>query len=132
MNDVAGENEFKSLTIPHLKTCLNVEYDAFKKAARQVVLDHYEEENENSFCQFTHDGAALRNKDKHQAFGIQFTDAKFRHNNLIELSFRRPLSHKAYKVAELVEEACNDDFDSYFTDAFSSPVQDLATCATSK
>ena len=58
-----------------------------------------------------HDGATLLNKDKHHAFGMQFADAKFRHNNAIALSFRKPLSHKANKVAELKEEACSEFFD---------------------
>ena len=69
-NSVAGENEFKSLTIPHLKMCLNAEHDTFKKAARQSALDHYEEVNENRFCQFMYDGATLMNKYKHEAFGM--------------------------------------------------------------
>ena len=80
MNDVSGENEFKPLTIPHLKIFLNAEHNTFKKASRQEVLDHHEEANENQFCQFTHDGATLLYKDKHQAFGMQFADAKFSHN----------------------------------------------------
>ena len=49
MSAVAGEKEFKSLTITHLKTCLNAEHNVFKKAARKAVLDHYEEVNENRF-----------------------------------------------------------------------------------
>ena len=51
---------------------------------------------------------------------MQFIDAKFIHNNMIALSFRKPLSHKSEKVAVLEEEACNDQFDLDFTDAFSS------------
>ena len=51
-----------------------------------------------------HDGANLLNKDKYQAYGIQFTDNKFRHNNAIALSFRKPVSHESDKVAQLAEE----------------------------
>ena len=71
------------------------------------MLDRHEEANENQFCQFTYDSATLLNKDKHHALGIQFADSKFRHNNLIASLFRKPLSHKAEKIAELAEEACN-------------------------
>ena len=49
-----------------------------KKLVRQVVLDHHEEASENQSCQFTHDGATLINKLKHQTFGMQFVDAKLR------------------------------------------------------
>ena len=49
---------------------------------------------------------------------MQFADAKFRHNDVIVLSFRKPLSHKAEKVAELVEEACTEHFDLEFNVIF--------------
>ena len=49
MSTISGKNKFNSLTIPHLKKKLNAEHDTFEKAARKVVLDHYEEANENSF-----------------------------------------------------------------------------------
>ena len=64
-----------------MKIFLNAEHNTFKKAARQAVLAHYEEDNENRFSQFVHDGVTLLNKDKHQSFGMQFADNKFRHNN---------------------------------------------------
>ena len=108
MNDVAGDIDFKPLTIPHLKICVNAEHDAFKKSTRQAALDHQEEANENLFCQFVHDGATLLNKDKYQALVMQFADVKFRHNNVIISSFRKPSSHKAEKVDELAEEACTE------------------------
>ena len=101
---------------------MNAEHNAFKKAARKVALDHCEEANENLFCQFAHDGAVFLNKDKHQAFGMHFSDNKFRHNNAIVLSFRKLFSREAYKVAELAKEACNDRFELDFTRVFSSSV----------
>ena len=58
----AGENDFKPLTIPYLKTWLNAENDTFKKASRKAALDDHEEANENQFCQLTHDGDTLLNK----------------------------------------------------------------------
>ena len=36
---------------------------------------------------------------------MQFIDYKFRHDDVIALSFRKLLCHKAQKLAELVEEA---------------------------
>ena len=99
MNSVSVENDFKPLTITHLKTHLNAKNNAFKKASHQEVLDYQEEYNENQFCQCAHYGNTSLNKDKHQAFGMQFTDTKFCHNNIIVFSFRNTLSHKAEKVA---------------------------------
>ena len=58
----------------------------------------------NQFGQFLNDSATLINKDKHQAFRMKFADAKFRHNDAIALSFRKPLTHKSDKVAGLVHE----------------------------
>ena len=51
---------------------------------------------------------------------------------MIASSFRKPLSHKAEKVAELAEEECNECFDLDFTDMFSSSMQYLAASAASK
>ena len=121
MNAVAKHNKFKSFRIPHLKTRLNAEHDTFKKSTRQAVLDHYEEANENCFCQFAHDGATLLNKDKHQAFVMQFSDNKLLHNNAITLLFRKPVSHESNKVAELAEESCHECFELDFQHAISSP-----------
>ena len=106
MNVVAGQNELKLLTTPHVKIHLNAENNAFTKAARKVVLGHNEEVSLNQFSQFTHNSATLLNKDKHHDFGMQFIDAKCRHNNTVALSFRKPLTRKADKVAELVQESC--------------------------
>ena len=52
------------------------------------------------------DGATLWNKHKRQDYGMQFTDKQFRHNNLIALYFRKPVSHEPDKVAQLAEEVC--------------------------
>ena len=43
MNSVAGEKDFKPLTITHLKTHLNGEHKTLKKHARQAALDYHEE-----------------------------------------------------------------------------------------
>ena len=52
----------------------------------------------------------LPNTDKYQAFRMHFEDAKFCHNNAAALSFRKSLTHKADKVAELAQEACSEHF----------------------
>ena len=44
-----GENDFKLLTISHLKTYLNGEHESFKNAARKAVLDRHEVAIENQF-----------------------------------------------------------------------------------
>ena len=58
---------------------------------------------------------------------MNFADNKFRHKNLIALSFSKPFYHEPEKVAELAEEVFNECFELYFTRLFSSSVQDLAT-----
>ena len=70
MNVVAVSNDFQTLTINHLKAHVNDERNTFIKAAKKIVMDHYEEAHKNSLCQFTHDGAILLNKDKCQDFGM--------------------------------------------------------------
>ena len=64
------------------------------KRLLKAVNEHYEQGYQNRFCQFAHDGDTLLNKDKYQAYGVKFTDNQFRHNNAIDFSFRKPLSHK--------------------------------------
>ena len=64
MSTVAGENEFASLILPHVKTYSNAEHRTFKKNSKQEVLDHHEEMNQNVFCQFVRDGATLMSKEK--------------------------------------------------------------------
>ena len=82
------------------------------------MFDHCEEAIENRFCQFTHDGATFLSKEKYQACRMHSADTKFRHNNVIVLSFRKLLSHEYEKVSELAEEACNEYFDLDFADTF--------------
>ena len=96
---------------------------------RQAALDCHEEARKNQIFQFFHDGATLLNELKHQAFGMQFEDAKIRCNNSMSLSFRKPLTHKADEVAKVVEEGCLECFNEEFNDMLSSPVQDLAPSA---
>ena len=58
-----------------------------------------------------HDSANLLDKLKHHNFWMQCADAKFSHNDVLELSFAKPLTRKDDKVAELVEEECTEWFD---------------------
>ena len=78
------------------------------------------------------DGATLLNKDKHQEFGMKFTHNKFRHDNVIVLSFRKLVSYESNKVAGLAEEVCHEYFELEFQHTFSSSAQDLAASTVSK
>ena len=84
------------------------------KRLLKAAIEHCEEGQQNRFCQFAHDGDTLLNKDEHHACGMKFTDNRFRRDNAIALSFRKPLTHKADKVAQLAEEVCNEIFELNF------------------
>ena len=93
---------------------------------KKIAMEHYEEGYRNKFCQFVHDGATLKNEDKHQAMGMTFSDKDFKQNNVIALAFRKPVAHEAENVAMLAKEAIQDFFGCEFLDGFSSAMQDLA------
>ena len=78
------------------------------------------------FFQFIHGGATLKNKQKFQAFGMNFLDRIFRHNNVLALSFRKSLSSKSDKVDALAEEAYAEVLDKEFIGIFTLSAQDLA------
>ena len=63
-------------------------------------------------------------KEKCQDFEIQFADRRFCHRNVLALLFRKALSRKCDKFAELVEDSCIQVLDKYFV-GFSLSVQDL-------
>ena len=63
---------------------------------------------------------------------MQFADKQFKHNNEIASSFRKPVSCKSDRIAELAEEICDEMFDLKFQDMFSSLVHDLAESAVAK
>ena len=63
---------------------------------------------------------------------MQFADDQFRHKHSIALSFRKSLSYKADKVAQLAEEVCQEHFELNFQETFSSSVKDLAARDSSK
>ena len=73
---------------------------------------------ENRFCQFIHDGAALLNKHKHQAFVVQFSDSILRHNNFFVLLFIKALSIEHNIASALVEEACDKLIDKLLNEIF--------------
>ena len=126
MNEVTSTIFFKTLTIERLTACANAEHEVLKQGIMKVVIDHYEEVHHNQFCQFMHDGATLKNKEKHHAMGMQFADKDGKHNNVIALGFRKPnVDHKAGNVANLAKELMLDFFGCEFIDLISSSVQDL-------
>ena len=61
------------------------------KKIKEAVIENCEEDQQNRFCHFRHAGATLLNKDKYQAYGMQFTDNLFGHDNAIALSFRKKI-----------------------------------------
>ena len=69
-----------------------------------------------------YDGPALLNKVKCQAYRMLFTDKTFRYNDAIALSFRKHVSHESDKIAQLVEEVCQEYFELNFQDVFLSSV----------
>ena len=129
MQTVASVNYFETLTIERLTVCVNAEHQVLKKAMKKVVMEHCEEGHRNCFCQFTHDGSALKNKDKCQAMGMHFEDKDCKHNNGIALAFLKPVTHKADDVSTLAKEVYQEFFGCEFQDIFSSAVQDLAASA---
>ena len=132
MKTVVGDNELSTLTITNLKTCVNAEHNALMKAIKQVALENYKEGYHNRFCQFVHDGATLKNKDKCQAMGVQFAGKHCEHNNVIALLFRKLDTHASGKVSELAQKACNEIFGLVFHYMFSCSVQDLSVSAVAK
>ena len=95
---IARENEVKMLTIPQLKMCIQVKWNAFKKILKKEAKDHYIESKYIIFFQIINDDAALLSKHKHQVFGMQFADRRFRCNNVVALLFRKSLSSKSNAV----------------------------------
>ena len=89
---IAGENEAKNLNFHRLKVHTDTEWNVFKKNLRKEAKHHCIEAEDNIFFQFVHDGDVLLNNHKHQAFGMQFADGRFRCNNFVALSFRKSLS----------------------------------------
>ena len=77
------------------------------------------------FFNYFYDSAVSKNKQKCQAFGMQFVDQIFRPNNVVTLYFRKVLSRKAEKVTELAEEVCAEVLDKYLSDMLALLVKDL-------
>ena len=60
-----------------------------------------EESKGNAFCQILHDGVTLGNKSKYQAFGLQFTNAKFECNHVVALGFKKVRDSTTHTVSAL-------------------------------
>ena len=85
---------------------------------KKVAMENYEEGHRNRFCQLVHDGATLKNKDEHQAMGMQFSDKDCKHNDVIALQFRNPVTHKADEVVTLTEGVIHEMFGCKFQGMF--------------
>ena len=59
------------------------------KQSQKEVRDHKIEAKGIPFSQFVKNSAASKNKQKHQAFGMKFTGRRFRHDNVVVISFRK-------------------------------------------
>ena len=59
---VAVENEIKTLTIPHLKMFINVEWNVFVKFLQKELHDRRVEASFNDIRQFINDGFTLKMK----------------------------------------------------------------------
>ena len=94
--------------------CVKAGNEVLKQGMKKIAMDHCEEGHRNQFCQFAHDGATLKNRDEHQAMGIQFSDEDGEHDDVITLAFRKPISHKADNVAMLAKEIVLDFFVANF------------------
>ena len=57
---------------------------------------------------------------------MQFSDKDGKHDNIVALAFRKPVSHKANDVATSSKEIVLEFFGCEFLDLFSSAAQDLA------
>ena len=57
---VAVENEIKTLTMLHLKTFINSEWNDFVKFIQIEIHDHHVEVSFNDICQFINDGFTLK------------------------------------------------------------------------
>ena len=122
MSALVSRNDLKMLTIERLTLNVKAEHEALKDGIRKLVMDHHEEGHRNNFCQFIHDGTTLKNKDKHQAMGMQFADEDGKYDNDIALAFRKPVSHKADNVATLAKDIILVFFGCEFIDLFCSAV----------
>ena len=57
---------------------------------------------------------------------MQFSERRFRHDNLVVLSFRKALSRKSNMTLVLLEEAYDEVIGEGLNESFSQSVQDLA------
>lgn len=93
---------------------------------QQEANDHCVEAKGSQFFQFTNDVAALKNKQKRQAFGMTFSARIFRWNDIVSLSLRNVSSSRSDKVPELVKDMSAEVRSKMFSEMITSSVQDQA------
>ena len=104
----------------------NSEFELFKTSLNKELAPMVKESKGNAFCQILHDGVTLGNKSKYQAFGLQFTNAKFHCNHVIALGFKKVRDSKTGTVSSLGETLIKNRTNFDFKQIVSSSVQDAA------
>jgi len=108
------------------------EFNLFKTCIHNELKPMLEESKGNTFCQLIHDGVTLSNKSKYQAFGIQFTNRKFRCNHVVALGFRKVANSTTVTVAELGRELVKDRTQFELQEIIACSVQDGAAKGETK
>ena len=128
MSAVSGENEFKILTITHLKMCLDAEHNMLKMLFFKqylIIIKRRVRINFSNSCMMVI--IYLINK---SIMLLEYSlNNQFFYSNAILLSFRKPLTREDNKVAESSEEVCSECFNKEFNDMFSSSAKDIAASA---
>ena len=104
----------------------NSEFELFKKSLNKELAPMVAESKGNAFCQILHDGVTLGNKSKYQAFGLQFTNAKFHCNHGVALGLKKVRDSRTGTVSRLGEDLIKDRTNVNFKQIVSSSVQDAA------
>ena len=104
----------------------NSEFELFKTSLNKELAPMVAESKGNAFCQILHDGVTLGNKSKYQAFGLQFTNAKFHCNHVVALGFKKVRNSTTDTVSSLGENLIKDRTNFNFKEIVSSSVQDAA------
>ena len=107
----------------------NSEFELFYKTSLNKELAPMVAESKgNAFCRILHDGFTLGNKSKYQAFGLQFTNAKFQCNHIVALrGFKKVIrDSRTETVSSLGETLIKNRTNFDFKQIVSSSVQDAA------
>ena len=108
------------------------EFNLFTSCLNKELAPMVEESKGNPFTQVLHDGVTLGNRSKYQAFGLQFTNAKFECNHVVALGFKKVRDSRTVTVSELGESLVKSRTNFDFKLIVSSSVQDAAAKSVAK